>query len=357
MAESLCSSSFQVALIKVGALGDVLRTTALIPGLRRLVPHLELTWVTAPGAFPLVPGSPLVNRVVNYLDPPDRPWRRRTYDWVISLDDEAASCALASSLSSRRLSGAYQDREGRLGYTPDVEPWFGMGRLRAPGNGGLARANELKRSNRIDYGGLLYRALGLPLPVERPILALPREDRHCAIEWMRARRGRDRAAIGLNTGAGGRWRFKSWGADATAQLAGLIARRFDALVVILGGPAERERNAEIVERAKCPSVLAAPCDLSILSFAALIEQLDVLVSSDSLAMHMGIALRRPVIALFGPTSDAEINLFGLGEKIVTPLDCRCCYLSDCDVRPNCMQSISLESVAAAVERWVRPSRV
>ena len=356
MAESLGSAATRVALIKVGALGDVLRTTALLPGLRRLVPRLELTWVTAREAFPLVPGPPLVSRVVNYLDPPDRPWRHDCYDWVISLDDEPASCELASALCGRRLSGAYRDDEGRLCYTPDVEPWFGMGRLRRPEDGGLTRANELKRSNRNDYGTLLYRALGLPQPVERPILAVPGEDRARAIEWMKARRGDHRVAIGLNTGAGGRWRYKSWGTDETARLASLTAGRLDALVVILGGPAERERNAKIVERAKCPAVLAAPCDLPILSFAALIEQLDALVSSDSLAMHIGIALRCPVVALFGPTSDAEIDLFGLGEKMVTPLDCRCCYLSDCDVRPNCMQSISVDSVAEAVERWARPRR-
>jgi heptosyltransferase-2 len=69
-------------------------------------------------------------------------------------------------------------------------------------------------------------------------------------------------------------------------------------------------------------------------------------------MHIGIALQRPVIAFFGPSSDAEIDLFGLGEKIVTPLSCGRCYLADCDVRPHCMGSISVSELYSAVNRWL-----
>ncbi len=56
-------------------------------------------------------------------------------------------------------------------------------------------------------------------------------------------------------------------------------------------------------------------------------------------MHIGIALQRPLIAFFGPTSDAEIDLFGLGEKIVTPLSCSRCYLADCDVKDKRLSSV------------------
>jgi hypothetical protein len=65
-----------------------------------------------------------------------------------------------------------------------------------------------------------------------------------------------------------------------------------------------------------------------------------------------VARARPVVAFFGPTSDAEIDLYGRGEKIVTRLDCRCCYLSDCPVRPHCMQSLSVQDLADAVDRWL-----
>jgi hypothetical protein len=61
-------------------------------------------------------------------------------------------------------------------------------------------------------------------------------------------------------------------------------------------------------------------------------------------------MRRHIVAFFGPTSAAEIDLYGLGEKIITPLGCSNCYLRDCDVRPNCMDSIPVSLMFAATSR-------
>jgi ADP-heptose:LPS heptosyltransferase len=227
-----------------------------------------------------------------------------------------------------------------------------MGTLRRAEDGGLQRANQLKLVNARDYASILYESLGLPFPVERPSLTILPEARAWARGWLESKRDRKGALIGLNTGAAGRWRFKSWGIADTARLANALATRLGASVMILGGSAEAERNAEIVARADSSGVIAAPCDLSLPAFAALVSEADVLVSSDSLAMHIGIAQQRPVIAFFGPTSDSEIDLFGLGEKIITPLECRRCYLPDCEVLPHCMQSISIDSIFNAVTRWI-----
>ena len=43
--------------------------------------------------------------------------------------------------------------------------------------------------------------------------------------------------------------------------------------------------------------------------------------------------------LFGPTSWAEIELYGLGEKVVPEMECLSCYKTSCDFVPNCMDLI------------------
>jgi ADP-heptose:LPS heptosyltransferase len=69
-----------------------------------------------------------------------------------------------------------------------------------------------------------------------------------------------------------------------------------------------------------------------------------------MALHIAVALAKPVVALFGPTSAAEIELYGQGEKIQPPgLDCLVCYLSRCDKSPYCQELIDPERVASAVE--------
>ena len=333
-------------------MGDVLRTTALLPGLKRLYPGLDLTWVTSAEALPLLAGNPFIQRTVDYRSSTMRQWVELDYDWIISLDDDADVCRLATRMSCRRLSGAYVNGADELRYSSDLEEWFGMGRLRRPEDGGLEKANQLKRTNGRDYGDILYRGLGLPLPVEPPSLIVPEEGRVRAGEWISANQLEGQRLIGLNTGAGGRWKYKSWGIEQTAELAQQLAMRPRTAVLVLGGDAERARNQEIAALAGSSRVVAAPCDLSLLSFGALVSRLAVLVTSDSLAMHIGIALGRPVVAFFGPTSDSEINLFGRGQKITTRLECRRCYLADCEVRPHCMQSISVEEMSDAVLRSI-----
>src|SRR6185312_17500865 len=88
-----------IAIIKVGALGDVVRTTSLLPALRRVYPDMVLTWITCEAALPLVAGNPDVAEAVT-IESDDHRWRSARYDWLISLDDDEALCRLASTLKT-----------------------------------------------------------------------------------------------------------------------------------------------------------------------------------------------------------------------------------------------------------------
>jgi len=60
--------------------------------------------------------------------------------------------------------------------------------------------------------------------------------------------------------------------------------------------------------------------------------------------------------LFGPTSAAEIELFGLGEKLCPELDCLVCYRERCDRTPSCMDLIETSHVLAAIWRVLQGGR-
>jgi heptosyltransferase-2 len=74
------------------------------------------------------------------------------------------------------------------------------------------------------------------------------------------------------------------------------------------------------------------------------------ITGDTLAMHMALALNCRTIVLFGPTSATEIEMYGLGEKIVPKMECLSCYKPKCDFVPNCMDLITTDMVEAAIER-------
>jgi heptosyltransferase-2 len=88
-------------------------------------------------------------------------------------------------------------------------------------------------------------------------------------------------------------------------------------------------------------------------FAALLERCRVVVTSDSLAVHVAAARRVPAVVLFGPTSLHEIELYGRGSKLAPEgLDCLCCYLPRCDRTPHCQALIAPERVVGEVRRWL-----
>jgi len=88
-------------------------------------------------------------------------------------------------------------------------------------------------------------------------------------------------------------------------------------------------------------------------FAALVDLCDVLVTGDTLALHIGIALRKRLVAYFGPTSDAEIDLYGRGEKVLPTRPCGCYYQNQCTQKVSCMDNLRESDMLAAVERQLK----
>jgi heptosyltransferase II len=73
-------------------------------------------------------------------------------------------------------------------------------------------------------------------------------------------------------------------------------------------------------------------------------------------MHLSLALGKRTVVLFGPTSAAEIDLYGLGEKVVPDMTCLSCYKTSCDFVPNCMDLISADQVERAVVNQLEMAR-
>ena len=339
----------------MAALGDVLRTTSILPGLARRHPGARVTWVAEPGALDLVRHHPLVDRAIG-VDPQDAAQMGElatelagvSWGRILSLDEEEPLLRLATDLAGRGgpgvLCGAHLDEAGAPTYTPDAAPWFDMGLV---SHLGKARADELKRENTESHATLYARMLGIE-PGE-PELPLPAEA-HAAAAALRDRAGLagERPLIGLNTGAGGRWTSKRLPVERTAALIEELDRRLDSAVdfLLLGGPDEAERNARILAAVPAgPRVVDAGNEHGVLEFAAVVGLLDLLVTSDSLALHLAVSQRVPLVAFFAPTSPAEIELYGRGEKVVSTAPDACSYRPDADT-----STLTVERLADAVQR-------
>ncbi|MBL8695921.1 MAG: glycosyltransferase family 9 protein [Planctomycetes bacterium] len=336
----------RILMVKLAAAGDVLRTTSILPALRRKYEGCSLTWITASGSAPLLERNPQIDRIVAFRGflPPEL--LVEEFDVIVNLDAAADSAAIASAIRAREKLGYGLDGRGvSYAFNKAAEEWLSMG-----------RRDDLKRANKRTYQDHALVAAELDGPAAPPQLFLTERE----VAWGRER-GRalglrlGQRVIGLNTGAGGRWPLKRWTEEGFLA----TARRFAAdgcAVLLLGGPEEVERNQRLA--AACAGAKAGGgfvadtgCDNSMREFAALVNLCDAVVTGDTLAMHIATALGKQVVAIFGPTSSVEIDLFGRGEHVTSEsMDCLVCYLSHCEKDPNCMNTIAPDRVEAALQR-------
>lgn len=331
----------ELLVLKTGALGDVVRTTSILPGLARKYPGLRVTWLTARGAVELVAGHRLVQEVVA-VEPKDARSLEeararlapRGFARVLSFDDEEPLCRLASQLGGDgrdgRLSGAYLDAGGVRRYTRDVAPWFDMGLLSVHGK---EEADRLKLANRDSHPALFARMLGIEMG--EPELVLPPAALEFGARFARERGlGTHGPVVGLNTGSGGRWESKKLSVARTLELArALSAARGGRLQFLLcGGPEEGERNAELGRGLDSAGVSWVDAGLgnTLLEFTALVARCQLLVTSDSLALHLALTQKVKVLAFFAPTPAHEIELYGRGEAVSSTAPDYASYRRDAD---------------------------
>ena len=336
----------RILIIKLGALGDVIRTAALLPGLKESWPVSHITWVTRPAGVRMLANHPLIDRLLPLDAETLCHLEHEQFHLCLSLDKEPGPAGLAMRVNARERRGIGLSPHGTpFPLNPECREYFLLG------------LDDQRKffENTKSYPQLLYEALGLKYRGQR--YRLYPDGRHRALArafWARAGVRDDQVLVGLNTGAGRVFANKNWPPEKFIALAGRLCLRSGWRVALFGGPDERERNRRIA--AACPQVIDTGCDHDELGFAALLQRSDVLVAGDTMAMHVAIALGVPCVALFGPTCAQEIELYGRGEKIRTGLACAPCYRRACDKSPNCMDDIPVERVLRAIERWAERSR-
>ena len=344
---SLCECKYyepvhgSLLIIKLDAMGDVLRTTCLLPVIAKTWQGMRLSWVTRPESVPLLEHNPYVTEVIPYGTEALLHVLSQTFDRVINLDAGKTSAALATMARAKEKVGHTLHDDGYVVATnAAAAEWLRMGVF---DDSSAPTSAPIKRS------------CVHPRPAVPGHGIRPRTDGEREASRTRSPQetGLDlnKTVVGIHTGGGGRWRLKQWHEE---RFIALIPELIDALgpdtqIVLFGGPLERERNRRIRETVSV-CLYDAGCDNEVRHFAALISGCSVVVSGDSLAMHIALAMGRRVVVLFGPTSHTEIELCGLGEKVTPHLDCLACYKQACDFVPNCMDAISVEMVKQAIVR-------
>ncbi len=332
----------KILIIKIGALGDVLRTTFIAQALKDKFQkeNPAIFWLTDEKAKPMFINNPYVDKVYNSQN--KNLLCNQFFDIVINLEEDEATCKFASSLNFSKIIG-FIYKENKINPTPAAKEWFAMSAL-----GKKPENNILKKKNKKTHRQIMSEIIGVDKEKYEPFLRLTEKQRTLAKNFLRIHNlSKNDLIIGINTGSAERWP-KYLSIRKTAGLIEKIYKEFNAKILLFGGPNEVERNREIMKLSKSP-VISTGCGNNLYEFPALISACNIFITTDTLGLHIALALKRRVIVLIGPTSYSEIDMYGLGEKVVAKSQCICCYKKDC----KSMEKINLEEIIYPIKKFGR----
>ena len=368
--ESLSSYDFsRILLVKPSALGDVVHTIPLLPKLRRRFPGARIDWFITPENAELVRHHPALSGVVLFnrkkLAGFGRNWSATTEMLRLLEEIRAASYELVIDLHGQMRSALVTLATGapvRLGFDRPVRrsrthsEHHELRNIPQRGWAGAREGSWIAYSHRIPIPTLDVHAINRHFWLT-PILGLDDAPPDSWI-YLSAETEKDAKRLleqhGLRKfGAlvpGTIWETKHWDPGRFAEV-GRWLKQSGYDVLLLGTRRDRTR-CQTIARA-CPGALDLSGQTTTAQLAAIVKQAAVCVTNDSGAMHLAVALERPVVSVFGPTNPVQIGPYGRPEAVVrVAVPCSPCNfrrLSQCVHGHACMQQVSAAMVIERVE--------
>ncbi len=323
--------SKRILIIKTVAAGDVIRSTPILRKLREMDPEAEITWLTD---YPDLVPSPAVDRILKFDWTSSLRLMAENFDVLINLDKAKSECSLASQIKAKSRFGFSISDSGKVLPLNDlaVAKWTtGVDDLAMKANG-KHYIQELFEICGLEFSGEEYWMNPLPAC---PLNLDP------SLKW-----------VGLNTGSGDRWVTRRWPEEHYIRLARLL-RLAGYGVLLLGGEQEQKFNHKVAYQSGAINAGVWP----LLEFAAIINNIDVLVTGVTMALHMALAQKTPVLLLNNIFPTQEFHLYGRGMILEPELSCQACYKPVHDERcqvQNCLSRIQPETVLSAIESNFQP---
>lgn len=314
----------KILIIKLGAIGDVLRTTPLLEAIKAKYPGAKIFWLTH---TPLVvPAS--VDEVLKFNQEGITYLESVSFDVVYNLDKDKEACALTNRLDSKLKKGFVLKDGVPFPADKAAEHKFFTGLF-----------DDLNQFNTKNYLQEIFEICGYEYSGQKYILSSFDE---FSGSWSL---DKSKKIIGLNTGCGGRWTTRLWADENWISLAkSLISKGYE--VVFLGGEQEDEKNKMFAKKTGGKY----PGHFQLDKFINLVDQCDLVVTAVTMAMHITLGLNKKIVLFNNIFNPHEFELFGLGKIIQPEKECTCFFRGTC-VNPDykCMDYLKTKTVLSTID--------
>jgi len=333
------SLGHKILIVNLDFIGDVLMTTAMLPGIRRKFPVSTVHWITKRNALPALEHNPYLDCVWEWNDENRMILQAMRFDTVLNADKNQNSCAFVQTLSAGERFGFGLNENGAI-VPINPEAWY---------NYRMGLDDELKfKKNKRTGQDILAETWKLDYRQDEYVLELTEAEQEFCNDYRKQLNIRDTdRVVGLNTGCSTLYPLKKMTVEQHVLLIqGIRSRAPDTRMLLLGGREDAERNREIKKQVG-EVVSETPTDEGLRRGILYENCCGLVVTGDSLGMHIAIGLKKYVIAWFGLSCGSEIELYGRGEKILSRLSCSPCWKKTC-ADPQCLERLNLDEMVSLV---------
>jgi len=310
----------KILILKPSSLGDVIQALPVLRLLKLHWPESEIHWWIDSSLAPLLEGDRDLAGIVRFerrrwASPQHWPemfhsvqWMRaQNFDLVIDLQCLARSGAFAWLANGKTLVGLDEIREGARGFYD------------------IAVRRASWHTHAVDWYLAVAKAIGLD--PGRAVDWLP-ENRAVAAEVRRKWRIDGARWVVLCPGA--RWENKMWPLKSFVELSHrLLQEHADLKLVVIGGREDMGRG-RVLHSADPDRVLDLTGCTSLTEMVEWIRLAEVTVTNDTGPMHVAAALKKPVVAIFGPTAPERTGPYGQIDRVLrASLPCIPCLQRRC----------------------------
>ncbi|MBR9705352.1 glycosyltransferase [Candidatus Pacearchaeota archaeon] len=312
-----------ILIIKVSAMGDVVRCTFLAQAMRDKYKKFKpkIYWLTDKNVMDIFINNPYVEKVYS-MDEKDM-LKNVRFDLVLNLEESEDLSKFANSLNPKEIMG-FMFKNGKMTASSTAKKWFDMSLL-----GKKPQNDILKLSCKKTHRELMSEIIGVPYQNYEPFLRLNKYQINLLNNFSKKNNlNKNDMVVGLFLGGADRWK-KSLSIDLSMQLIDEIYKKFKCKIVLFGGPNEKERNNEILGEVKVP-IVDAGTNNSIKDLIAKISVCNYFISTDTLTLHIALGLKKKTIVLLGPTVVNEKENYPYSRKVLAKSNCINCLKRDCD---------------------------
>jgi lipopolysaccharide heptosyltransferase II len=335
-------------ILKPSSLGDVIQAIPVLRLLKRHLPHSEIYWWIEEGLAPLLEQDPDLAGILRFQRQgwakpknwlrlwQDARWARaQQFEWVIDLQCLARSAVFGWMANGGALIGLDEIREGARGFYDEIVP------------------RRSFHTHAVDWYLAVLSHLNVPIHWDfewlppKPQLAQAVRSKWC---------GDGERWVVIQPGA--RWLNKRWPVESFAEIVkSFPAEHHQIRFAILGGLEDTALGAQITQAApnRCLDLTGK---LSIPEMVEFIRLSELMITNDTGPMHVAAALRKPLIALFGPTEPRRTGPYAqLSAVLQSHVACVPCLSQRCHnpIHMECLKVLSPSMVRQRMVAHLRSS--